>query len=62
MWCCWSTCMLQQSGLVKADGTFDGPAAVEKLKASTNKTEAWADTIQKVVDECIAKGKIILLS
>jgi hypothetical protein len=54
--------MLQQSGLLKADGTFDGPAAVAKLKAATNKTEAWSDTIQKVVDECIAKGNSILFN
>lgn len=57
-WCCWTKCIMKQSGVVKANGTYDGPAAVAKLSAATNKTNVWGAIIKKVVDGCIADGKL----
>lgn len=56
-WCCWSKCILAQSGVIAADGTFDGTAAKQLYKAQTTKPSDWEPVINKVVDDCIAKGK-----
>lgn len=51
---------MKKSGVIKADGTYDGPAAVAKLSAATNKTAIWSAIIKSVVDKCIADGMFSL--
>lgn len=57
-WCCWAKCVMKQSGVIKADGKYDGPAAIAKLSAATNKTAVWSPIIKSVVDKCIADGRL----
>lgn len=56
--CCMAKCFVKNSGIAKADGTFDSAGAVAKLNAATNQSAAWAAINQIVVDKCVADGKL----
>lgn len=58
MMCCWSKCMIKESGVFNADGTFNQTAAVDKLKNSTTHVSVWEPIIKTIVEKCVADGKI----
>lgn len=57
MMCCWSKCMIDQSGVFNADGTLNQAAAVAKLLNSTKQVSAWEPIVKALVEKCVADGK-----
>lgn len=55
--CCWSKCIIKESGVFNPDGSLNQKAAIDKLRNSTTNVAAWESIIKSIVEKCVADGK-----